>query len=644
MANEEFQILKQRSLYSKLKRLFSTDAVIRNVGGKKLKVVDTDEVMYATDRNTLRDRFNRIRTSSYNQYSRDFTLSYQAARIELFRDYDTMDMDPIIASALDIYADECVTKNELGEILVIHSSNDNIKQILYNLFYDILNIEFNMWSWTRNLVKYGDFYLKMYISPEYGVYMVEPISAYNVTRVENSDLTNKNYVKFQINLPEGGRLEELENYQVAHFRMLSDSNFIPYGKSIIEGGRRVWKQLSLMEDAMLIHRVMRAPEKRIFKVDVGNIPPSEVDQYMQKLMDKMKKVPYIDERTGDYNLRFNLQNMVEDFYLPVRGSDSGTSIEPLSGMEFNGIDDIEYLRNKMLAALKIPKAFLGYEEDLSGKATLASEDVRFAKTVNRVQRILISELNKIAMVHLYAQGYKDASLVDFTLELTNPSVIFEKEKIAIWQDKVNLSKDMMETKLFSKKWIYENVFKISEEDVDIQKNDLVEDAKQSYRFKQIEDEGIDPAKPFNKIKPEEGGEGGTGGGETGAEAGGGETGGTETGGAEAGAETGGETTGGETGGSEAPALTEKSLRSYKRPSQKGSHKKRKDIAFGYDPLGSKENVSQSQTDPLRQGSKTKSPLSLEGLNDFLKTTSQIKTELLNETKSLSMLDEKNIIE
>ena len=640
MANEEFQILKQRSLYSKLKRLFSTDAVIRNIGGKKLKVVDTDEVMYATDRNTLRDRFNRVRTSSYNQYSRDFTLSYQAARIELFRDYDTMDMDPIISSALDIYADECVTKNELGEILIIHSSNDNIKQILYNLFYDILNIEFNMWSWTRNLVKYGDFYLKMYISPEYGVYMVEPISAYNVTRVENSDLTNKNYVKFQINLPEGGRLEELENYQVAHFRMLSDSNFIPYGKSIIEGGRRVWKQLSLMEDAMLIHRVMRAPEKRIFKVDVGNIPPAEVDQYMQKLMDKMKKVPYIDEKTGDYNLRFNLQNMVEDFYLPVRGSDSGTSIEPLSGMEFNGIDDIEYLRNKMLAALKIPKAFLGYEEDLSGKATLASEDIRFAKTVNRVQRILISELNKIAMVHLYAQGYKDSSLVDFTLELTNPSVIFEKEKIGIWQDKVNLSKDMMETKLFSKKWIYENVFKISDEDSDVQKNDLVEDAKQSYRFKQIEEEGIDPAKPFNKIKSEEGdaGDGETGGGEMGGE---------PDAGGEAAPEAGGEA-GGATpeagGGGEAPALTEKSFRTYKRPSQKGSHKKRKDNTFGYDPLGSKENVSKSQTDPLRQGSKSKSSLSLEGLSDFLKPTSQIKSELLNETKSLSMLDEKNIIE
>jgi len=632
MANEEFQILKQRSLYSKLKRLFSTDAVIRNVGGKKLKVVDTDEVMYATDRNTLRDRFNRVRTSSYNQYSRDFTLSYQAARIELFRDYDTMDMDPIISSALDIYADECVTKNELGEILIIHSSNDNIKQILYNLFYDILNIEFNMWSWTRNLVKYGDFYLKMYISPEYGVYMVEPISAYNVTRVENSDLTNKNYVKFQINLPEGGRLEELENYQIAHFRMLSDSNFIPYGKSIIEGGRRVWKQLSLMEDAMLIHRVMRAPEKRIFKVDVGNIPPGEVDQYMQKLMDKMKKVPYIDERTGDYNLRFNLQNMVEDFYLPVRGSDSGTSIEPLSGMEFNGIDDIEYLRNKMLAALKIPKAFLGYEEDLSGKATLASEDIRFAKTVNRVQRILISELNKIAMVHLYSQGYKDSSLVDFTLELTNPSVIFEKEKIGIWQDKVNLSKDMMETKLFSKKWIYENVFKISEEDSDVQKNDLVEDAKQSYRFKQIEEEGNDPAIKFLQSNDKD--EGDTG--DAAAD--------TEASDTIPPADTPAEKSPTE----EKPADKESSPSESPPKLAERDQTGRKDASkypYGEDPLGSLENNRKSDLS-ITHKYKNKSPLSLEslkGLSDMLNTVDDEK-KILREGDEKSYMDEINVKE
>jgi len=622
MANEEFQILKQRSLFSKLRRLFSTDTIIRNVGGKKLKVVDTDQAMYATDRSTLRDRFNRIRTSAYNQYSRDFTLSYQAARIELFRDYDTMDMDPIISSALDIYADECVTKNELGDILTVHSEDQNIKEILNNLFYDILNIEFNMWSWTRNLVKYGDFYLKLYISPEYGVYFVEPLSSYSVSRVENSDLNNKNYTKFQVNLPEGGKIEELENYQIAHFRMLSDSNFLPYGKSIVEGARRVWKQLSLMEDAMLIHRVMRAPEKRVFKVDVGNIPPQEVDQYMQKLMDKMKKVPYIDEKTGDYNLKFNLQNMVEDFYLPVRGSDSGTSIEPLSGMEFTGIDDIQYLRNKMLAALKIPKAFLGYEEDLSGKATLASEDIRFAKTVNRVQRILVSELTKIAIIHLYAQGYKDASLVNFSLELTNPSVIFEKEKIAIWSDKVAVAKDMVENKLFSRKWIYNNVFKISNDDVDEQKNDIVDDAKQNYRFKQIEEEGIDPAKPFNKIKPEEGGsegspEGGIGG-------------------------SGPEPS--PAGGAPEPEEAPKKLAEYERPSQKGK-KKASDYPFGEDILGSLEN-KRKVNNTVGHKFKNDSPLSLERFDSYLKDYKSENKELLKEFKSQnkpSYLDESNIL-
>ena len=150
---------------------------------------------------------------------------------------------------------------------------------------------------------------------------------------------------------------------------------------------------------------------------------------MQQIMNKMKKVPYMDDDTGDYNLRFNLQNMVEDFYLPVRGSDSGTAIEPLSGLEWTGTEDIEYLRNKLMAALKIPKAFLGYEEGLSGKATLAAEDIRFARTIQRFQRIIVSELNKIAVIHLYAQGYRDESLVDFELELTNPSTIFEKEKL-----------------------------------------------------------------------------------------------------------------------------------------------------------------------------------------------------------------------
>lgn len=499
--NDEEIDVKEKSLFARLKKLFSSGVVVRNVGGKKLKVKDTGDLMYATDRNSLRDRFNRVRSTGYNAYTRDFSLAYQAARIDLFRDYDTMDMDPILSSALDIYADECLTLNELGKVLVVHAEDDNIKGILTNLFYDVLNIEHNLWSWTRNLSKYGDFYMRLYISPEYGVYQIEPISAYNVERLENTDPLNKNYVKFQIRPTDTSQVETLEFFECAHFRLLSDSNFLPYGKSTIEGARRVWKQLSLLEDAMLISRIMRAPERRIFKIDVGNIPPQDVDNFMEKMIAKMKKIPYVDPQTGDYNLRFNLQNMVEDFYLPVRGSDSGTSIETLSGIEFTGIDDIEYLRNKLMAALKIPKAFLGYEEELSGKATLASEDVRFARTIQRLQRILISELEKIAIVHLYAQGYRDESLVNFKLELTNPSTIFEKEKIEIWSNKTELAREMMENKIFSKQWIYKNVFNLSKDDSDELLEQIVEDSKQMWRFKSIEEEGNDPAKPFQKINP-----------------------------------------------------------------------------------------------------------------------------------------------
>ena len=283
----------------------------------------------------------------------------------------------------------------------------------------------------------------------------------------------------------------------------SNSNFVANGivvhNSMIEGARRVWKQLSLMEDAMLISRIMRAPERRIFYTDIGNIPSNEVDAYMQRLMDKMKKVPYIDEQTGEYNLRFNLQNMIEDYYIPVRGGDSGTKIDTLAGMEWTGIDDLEYIKTKMMAALKIPKAFLGYEEGISGKATLASEDVRFARTIQRLQRIIASELSKIAIVHLYSQGYRDESLVDFEIELTNPSTIFEQEKIEIWQDKIGVAIDMVENKFFSYDWVYKNIFNMSEDDIKEVKEQVVDDAKQKYRLTMIEEDGDDPAKPFKKI-------------------------------------------------------------------------------------------------------------------------------------------------
>jgi hypothetical protein len=240
---------------------------------------------------------------------------------------------------------------------------------------------------------------------------------------------------------------------------------------------------------------MRAPEKRIFKVDVGNIPPNEVDNYMQKIINSSKKVPFMDERTGEYNLKYNMQNLIEDYYMPVRGSDNGTSIDTLKGLEYNMIDDINYLKGKLMAALQIPKAYLGYEEDTNGKATLAAMDVRFAKTIERIQRVIISELTKIAIVHLYAQGIDDDRLTSFTLELTIPSKIYEQEKVELYTSKIALIQQMQQTKMVSKEWMYKAILNMAQDEQDEMTLQVLEDTKQSFRLTSIETQGVDPAKP-----------------------------------------------------------------------------------------------------------------------------------------------------
>ena len=495
--------MAEKTLYGRLQRLFNTNVVVRRVGKDKIRVVDNDHLQSVGNAHNSKyiDRFTRlhgVRPHSLNTYNPNY--NYFSSKTELYTDYEVMDQDSIIASALDIYADETVMKDDFGDVLRITSDNENIKKILHNLFYDILNIEFNLWPWVRNMCKYGDVYLKLDIQEGIGVVNVVPMSAYEIIREEGMDLENPYHVQFK---QLGGGDITYENYEIAHFRLLSDSNFLPYGKSIMEPARKVWKQLTLMEDAMLIHRIMRAPEKRIFKIDVGNIPPAEVDTYMQRIINQMKKTPYVDQQTGEYNLKFNMQNMLEDYFLPVRGGQSGTEIDTLAGMEFTGIEDIEYLRNRMMSALKVPKAFLGYDEAISGKATLAAEDVRFARTIERVQRIVISELHKIAIVHLYSQGYENAELLEFELTMTSPSTIYEQEKLTLYNTKVDLAKSMMEGKVMSKNWIYKNIFNFTEDETAEIEAGILQDQKDTFRQTKISEEGEDPADPKNQKKAAE---------------------------------------------------------------------------------------------------------------------------------------------
>ena len=498
------------SIFSRLRRLFSTDVIIRNVGGNQLSVADTNQIQMSgeLENNSLMARYNRIYTTSPTSlYGYQSSFNYQTLRTQLYSEYDAMDTDAIIASALDILSEESTLKNDMGEVLHIRSNDENIQKILYNLFYDVLNVEFNLSWWIRNMCKYGDFFLKLEASEKYGVYNVIPFAAFNIERQEHYDPENPTAVRFRYD-PDGLAADTygyfktpnqhdaksiyFDNYEMAHFRLLTDVNYLPYGRSYIEPARKLFKQYTLMEDAMLIHRIVRAPEKRVFYMNVGGIPPAEVENFMQKAISKMKRTPYIDQQTGEYNLKYNMQNLMEDFYIPMRGNDTSTKIETLGGLQYDGITDVNYLRDKLFAALRIPKAFLGYDEKLQGKATLAAEDIRFGRTVEKLQRIIVSELYKIAFVHLYIQGYRDESLTNFELSLTTPSIIYDQERVMLLKEKMDLAQSMMESQLISSDWIYDNIFHLSQDQYEEMRDLVLQDAKRKFRVSQIENEGNDP--------------------------------------------------------------------------------------------------------------------------------------------------------
>lgn len=477
------------SFKDKITNLFRNNVVVKRIGDDSLKVKDFGAA-FSRDRNKRPYRSKRLKGLG----SQDFMYSNKYIRINLYNEYDLMDRDSIIGSALDILADECTVKNEQDEIINVKTSHPEIKNIIEDLFYNVLDLDFNLWSWIRETCKYGDHFIELHVVESRGVTGFRILEPQYTTRIEEYDYDDKNKVNIDditVSFNYSGdsirKVDRLENSEVLHFRMLADTGFLPYGKSLIEGARKEWQRLNMMEDAMLIQRIMRAPERRIIYVDIGNMEPNDVDSHMEQVISEMKKTPYYDPATGDYNLRFNMENALEDIYMPVRGGDSGDRIDTLQGLQSFDIEDVDYFKDKMIASLKVPKAFLNYTEDMSGKATLAAEDIRFARTIERIQRTIVSELYKAAMIHLYSLGYTGKELVDFELSLNNPSTISEREKIELLNSKIALARDMKDSKVFDSSWIYKNIFKLSAEEINVIRHNLKLDAKNESIIEQIAD-------------------------------------------------------------------------------------------------------------------------------------------------------------
>jgi len=449
----------QSLLFRRLTRLLSGPLVnYRTQNNHRLRRIDLDKYANKFTSASGKD-FKKTAYSPYDNLAANYMASQQ--RTERYVDFDQMEYTPEIASALDIYADEMTTHSALTPILDIDCDNAEIKAILESLYYNVLNIQHNMFSWCRTMCKYGDFFLYLDIDDDIGITSVIGLPTTELERLEGEDKTNPNYVQFQWN--SAGLT--FENWQVGHFRVLGQDKYNPYGTSVLEPARRIWRQLTLIEDAMMAYRIVRSPERRAFYIDVGNIAPQDIEQYMQKVMTTMKRNQVVDPNTGRVDLRYNPLSVEEDYFVPVRGN-SGTKIESIPGGKYTGdIDDVKYLRDKLFSALKVPAAYISSdgEKAVEDKTTLAQKDIRFARTVQRLQRSIITELEKIGIIHLYTLGYRDEDLVSFTCSLNNPSKIAEMQELEHWKTKFDIASSATEG-FFSKQWLAKKLFGISDEE------------------------------------------------------------------------------------------------------------------------------------------------------------------------------------
>lgn len=376
----------------------------------------------------LRNQGKKVQNDLYQK-----SVYYETNRIGSYMDFESMEYFPEISTALDIFSEEATTLNPDGKVLTIKSDSARIKSILETLFNEVLDVNSNLPAWTRNTVKYGDNFLFLKTEKKQGVTKATQLRNIEIKRVEGDGITNDN-VKF---LWETNNTE-FNAWQIAHFRLVGDDKKLPHGTSILEKARKIFRQLILAEDAMLVYRLQRAPERRVFKIDVGNMDDADIAPYIDKVSAQFKRTTQVNSANGQLDLRMNQSAISEDYFVPVRNSGVQTVIDTLPGASnLSDIEDISYLQNKLFSALRVPKTFLGFDAEAGDGKNLAMQDIRFARTINRIQQSMLQELNKIAIIHLFLLGFED-ELTNFSLSLTNPSTQAEILQVEAMAAKVDL--------------------------------------------------------------------------------------------------------------------------------------------------------------------------------------------------------------
>ena len=389
----------------------------------------------------LGKQWQKVESNLYQQ-----AVYYEPTRMASYYDYESMEYTPEISAALDVYAEESTTPDKDGDILKVYSESKRIKSVLTDLFVTRMDINTNLPMWTRNTCKFGDNFIYLKLDPEKGVVGCQQLPNIQIERLEKGmrfqpDKYSQEMENDALKFVWKEKNMEFNLWEVGHFRILGDDRKLPYGTSMLEKARRIWKQLLLSEDAMLIYRVSRAPERRVFKVFVGNMDDKDVDPYVQRVANKFKRDQIADPKTGNVDMRYNQLAVDQDFFIPVRDPAQTNPIETLpGGTNLAEIADIEYIQKKLVTALRVPKAYLGFEEAVGDGKNLSLLDIRFARTINRIQKSMLAELNKIAIIHLFLLGFED-ELTNFSLGLHNPSKQADLLGVEVWKEKITLYKD-----------------------------------------------------------------------------------------------------------------------------------------------------------------------------------------------------------
>jgi hypothetical protein len=478
---------KNLTVYQKLYQMFSGGDALRSspIVNPKYKLDSQDlivtnsredferEKLQLQQQRYMKDQWERVDNEMYQK-----AVYYETSRIASYMDYEAMEFTPEISVTLDIMSEESCTLNEQGQMLSIYSDSTRIKKVLEDLFFNVLDIHSNLPMWTRNTCKYGDNFLYLKLDYKKGIIGSSQLTNIEITRDESSIFPYKGMDNNDEKDSKGKKVSftwkdknmDFNAWEIAHFRLLGDDRKLPYGTSVLEKIRRIWKQLLLAEDAMLVYRVTRAPERRVFKIYVGNIDDSDVEAYVQKVANKFKRTQTADRQTGQTDIRYNTLAVDQDFFVPVRDPNASMPIETLPGASnLDQIADIQFIQRKLVTALRVPKPILGFDEAVGDGKNLALLDIRFARTINRIQQAIIQELNKIAIIHLYILGFHD-ELGNFKLSLNNPSTQGEMLKVEQWKEKVLLYKDLVSAidggmAPTSHTWAKKNIFNWSEDEI-----------------------------------------------------------------------------------------------------------------------------------------------------------------------------------